>query len=124
MLFRSTVRLAAARAAYWCRVAPDKGHVRWVLPEGEDPALDALARLSAAGELLLGEGTKFAGMFRAHGLLVPVWDIPGEAEAADWEAPLANFAKRYADTLADAAPLDAAARRAKQGLVGRQLTLR
>jgi Family of unknown function (DUF5926) len=119
-----TARLAAAPAAYWCRVAPGKGHVRWVLPEPEDAALDALARLSAAGELLLGDETKFAGMFRAHGLLVPVWDIPGEAEAADWEAPLADFAKRYADTLAVAEPLDAAARRAKQGLVGRQLTLR
>jgi hypothetical protein len=119
-----TVRLAAGRAAYWCRVAPDKGHVRWVLPEGEDQALDALARLSAGGDLLLGEGTKFAGMFRAHGLLVPVWDIPGEGEAAEWEAPLADFAKRYTDTLADSTPLDPAARRAKQGLVGRQLTLR
>ena len=119
-----TVRLAAGRAAYWCRIAPDKGHVRWVLAEPEDQALDALARLSAAGELLLGEGTKFAGMFRAHGLLVPVWDIPGEAEAAEWEAPLADFAKRYTDTLAETGPLDAAGRRAKQGLISRQLTLR
>ena len=121
-----TSRLPAAHAAYWCRVAPDKGHVRWVLPDPEDAALDALARLSAAGDLLLGEDTKFAGMFRAHGLLVPVWDIPGESEAADWEAPLADFAKRYADTLSitGTEPLDAAARRAKQGLVGRQLTLR
>jgi len=32
--------------------------------------------------------------------------------------------KRYTDILAETAPLDAAARRAKQGLVGRQLTLR
>jgi hypothetical protein len=119
-----TVRLQAAHAAYWCRVAPDKGHVRWVLPEPEDTALDALARLSAAGELLLGDTTKFAGMFRAHGLLVPVWDIPGDPEAVEWEAPLADFAKRYADTLGAQEPLDAAARRAKQGLVGRQLTLR
>jgi hypothetical protein len=121
-----TVRLAAAHAAYWCRVAPDKGHVRWVLPDPEDAALNALARLSAAGDLPLGDETKFAGMFRAHGLLVPVWDIPGESEAADWESPLADFAKRYADTLSIAGtePLDAAARRAKQGLVGRQLTLR
>ncbi|MFC7529073.1 DUF5926 family protein [Actinoplanes sp. GCM10030250] len=119
-----TVRLAAAKAAYWCRVAPDKSHVRWVLTEPEDKALDALARLSAAGELLLGERTKFAGMFRAHGLLVPVWDVPGEPEGTDWEAPLADFAKRYADTLAVDEPLDAAARRAKQGLIGRQLTLR
>jgi len=118
-----TARLSAAHAAYWCRV-PDKAHVRWVLPDQEDGALDALARLSASGDLLLGDGTKFAGMFRAHGLLVPVWDVPGEPEAVEWEAPLADFAKRYGDTLAETAPLDAAARRAKQGLVGRQLTLR
>ena len=63
-------------------------------------------------------------MFRAHGLLVPVWDVPGEPEAGDFEAPLADFAKRYTDILAETGPLDAAARRAKQGLVGRQLTLR
>ena len=118
-----TVRLAAAPAAYWCRV-PDRGHVRWVLPDDEDRALDALARLSAAGELLLGAGTKFAGMFRAYGLLVPVWDIPREPAAVEWEAPLADFAKRYADALSDSMPLDGAARRAKQGLLGRQLTLR
>ena len=118
-----TVRLAAARAAYWCRV-PDKGHVRWVLPDDEDAALGALSRLSASGDLLLGPATKFAGMFRAHGRLVPVWDIPGEPEADEWEAPVAAFAKRYADALADTSPLDAAARRARQGLVGRQLTLR
>jgi hypothetical protein len=119
-----TVRLGAAHAAYWCRVAPDKGHVRWVLPEPEDVALDALARLSASGDLLLGDGTRLAGMFRAHGLLVPVWDIPGEPDATSWETPLADFAKRYAEALADTAPLDTASRRAKQGLVGRQLTLR
>lgn len=118
-----TVRLAAAHAAYWCRV-PEKSHVRWVLAEPEDQALDALAKLSAAGDLLLGEGTKFAGMFRAHGLLVPVWDVPRDPEAAEWEAALADFAKRYQETLADGAALDGAARRAKQGLVGRQLTLR
>ena len=118
-----TVRLAAAKAAYWCRV-PDRGHIRWVLPDDEDAALAALARLSAAGDLLLGEGTKFAGMFRAHGLLVPVWDIPRDPEAGEWEGPLAAFAKRYQDALADTSPLDAAARRSRQGLVGRQLTLR
>jgi hypothetical protein len=118
-----TVPLAAAKAAYWCRV-PDKGHVRWVLPDNEDAALNALARLSGAGELRLGDDTKFAGMFRAHGLLVPVWDIPGEPEAADWETPLADFVKRYTAALAETGDLDPAARRAKQGLLGRQLTLR
>ncbi|MFF5176327.1 DUF5926 family protein [Micromonospora sp. NPDC000089] len=118
-----TVKLAAARAAYWCQV-PEKAHVRWVLGDDEDAALDALSRLSAAGSLTLAEGTKFAGMFRAHGRLAPVWDLPEDTPAADWEEPVAGFAKRYAEALADPTPLDAAARRARQGLVGRQLTLR
>jgi hypothetical protein len=118
-----TVRLAAARAAYWCQV-PDKSHVRWVLPEDEDTALDALARLSATGGLLLGPGTRFAGMFRAHGLLVPVWDLPRGSAAGEWEAPVADLAKRYADAVAVTEPLTTAERRARQGLLGRQVTLR
>lgn len=121
-----TVRLSAAPAAYWSRV-PEKAHVRWVLPDDEDRALDALARLSAAGTLPLSAPsgqTRFAGMFRAHGLLVPVWDLPREPEAEAWEAPLADFAKRYAEALATTEPLTSAERRARQGLLGRQLTLR
>jgi hypothetical protein len=98
--------------------------VRWVLTEDEDPALDALARLSAAGELTLGEGTRFAGMFRAHGLLVPVWDLPREAEPADWEGRVADVAKRYQAALAADEPPTAELRRARQGLLGRQVTLR
>lgn len=118
-----TVRLSAAPAAYWCQV-PDKAHVRWVLPDDEDPALDALARLAADDAIKLGDGTKFAGMFRAHGLLVPVWDLPHDPPAADWDTPLAEFAKRYAEALTIDAPLTPAERRARQGLLGRQLTLR
>lgn len=118
-----TVRMAAARAAYWCRV-PERAHLRWVLPEREDTALTALARVGAAGGLKLGEDTKFAGMFRARGLLVPVWDLPREPEAERWEEPLAGFAARYAEALKVEGDLDPAARRARQGLVGRQLTLR
>jgi len=118
-----TVKLAAAPAAYWCRV-PDRAHIRWVLPDDEDTALDALARLSAGGGLLLGDGTKFAGMFRAHGLLVPVWDVPMDPEAAEWEAPTAEFVKRYCEALTVTDPMSAAERRARQGLLGRQQTLR
>jgi hypothetical protein len=118
-----TVRLDAAPAAYWCQVT-DKAHVRWVLPDDEDPALDALARLAAADAIRLGDGTRFAGMFRAHGLLVPVWDLPMRPPAVEWEAPLAEFAKRYAEALASTGALTPAERRARQGLLGRQLTLR
>jgi hypothetical protein len=118
-----SAKLAAAPAAYWCRF-PEKAHVRWVLREDEDPALAALSRLSAARELTLGEGTKFAGMFRAHGLLVPVWDLPPETPAESWEEPVRELAQRYAAALAGGTELDAAQRRARQGLLGRQLTLR
>lgn len=118
-----TVKLSAARAAYWCQMS-NKAHVRWVLPDDEDAALDVLARLSAAGELTLGGTTRFAGMFRAHGRLVPVWDLPGEVAATEWEEPVREFAERYAESLADESPLDPAGRRARHGLLGRQLTLR
>ncbi|MEU7824126.1 DUF5926 family protein [Catellatospora sp. NPDC049133] len=118
-----TVRMAAAPAAYWCRV-PEKAHVRWVLPDSEDVALNALARLSAAGELKLTDETKFAGMFRAHGLLVPVWDLPSAPGAGAWEESLAAVSARYAAAKAVDEPLTPDQRRARQGLLGRQLTLR
>jgi len=118
-----TVRLAAAPAAYWCRF-PEKSHVRWVLGGDEDVALAALSRLSRAGELTLGPQTRFAGMFRAHGLLVPVWDLPPGPEADAWEEPVAAFAQRYAQAKEAGTTLDAEERRARQGLLGRQITLR
>src|SRR5689334_21465831 len=59
-------------AAYWVRPSGERAHLRWVRPEDEEPLLDALARLRAAEELTLGEGTRYAGAFRAHGLVVPV----------------------------------------------------
>ncbi len=118
-----TVRLDSAPSAYWCRF-PEKAHIRWVLTDPEDAALAALARLATAGALTLGEGTRFAGMFRAHGLLIPVWDLPVEAEATGWNDPLEDFAQRYRTALAAAEPLDGEQRRARQGLISRQLTLR
>jgi hypothetical protein len=118
-----TRRMAAAASAYWVRVA-DRAHVRWVLPDEEDRALDTLARLKAADELTLGEGTKYAGAFRAHGLLVPVWDLPREPAAEAWEDALADLAKRYTEALADDAPLGREQHRAREALRGRQLTLR
>jgi hypothetical protein len=117
-----TVRLSAARAAYWCRV-PGRSHLRWVLPDDEDAALDALARLAAADELRLGDATRFAGMFRSCGLRIPVWDLPEEPDGGHWEPALADFTKRYAEALGGG-ELTPAQRRARQGLVGRQLTLR
>jgi hypothetical protein len=118
-----TVAVTAAPAAYWCQVS-EKAHLRWVLPEAEDVALNALARLQAAGDLALGPAGRYVGAFRAHGLLAPVWDLPRDREASEYEEPLAALAKRYADAVAVTDPLTSTERRARDGLRGRQLTLR
>ena len=81
-----TVRLTGVPSAYWCRIRT-KEHLRWVMPYDEEPLLDALARLHARGEDGLGEGTRLIGTFRAHGLLVPVWDLVPGTEADELEDP-------------------------------------
>jgi hypothetical protein len=117
-----TVKLSGVDAAYWCET-PDKNHLRWVMPHPEEQLLDALARLHAAGGSGLGEGTRLVGSFRAHGLTVPVWDLPSEVTADDIEKPAAEFAERLAAALATDAPLTADERRARGGLTNRQVTL-
>ncbi|MFD9963818.1 DUF5926 family protein [Amycolatopsis sp. NPDC058986] len=118
-----TERLGAG--AYWV-LAGEKAHLRWIRPEQENLLLQALARLSAAGELGLGEGTRYAGSFRAHGLLVPVWDLDPEAHAREWAEAKDQLGTRLDAALKslDSEPLNAAERRARDGLIGRQLTLR
>ncbi|MGH3917325.1 MAG: DUF5926 family protein [Pseudonocardiaceae bacterium] len=109
-------------AAYWVE-AGDKAHLRWVRPEPEEQLLAALARLATRDELNLGEGSRFAGTFRAHGLLVPVWDVDPEQHAREWIKPAAAFTQRLADALNGPA-LTEAERRALRGLRSRQVTLR
>lgn len=118
-----TKRLASVAAAYWCRMK-ERCHLRWALPYDEEPALDALARLAAARELGLGEGTRYVGSFRAHGLLVPVWDLPHEMEASEVEAPAAALHERLTAAIAAPRALTDDERRARTGLMSRQLTLR
>lgn len=118
-----TVRLTGVEAAYWCRMR-ERDHLRWVMPHEEEALLDALARLAAAGATGLGEGTRYVGSFRAHGLLVPVWDLVPGTPAAAVEEPAAAFQQRLGDALAATAPLTAEERRARQGLMSRQVTLR
>lgn len=118
-----TKRLSSVEAAYWCRMR-ERAHLRWALPFDEEPALDALARLAAARELSLGEGTRYVGSFRAHGLLVPVWDLPHEMDADEVEAPAAALWERLQALVAEPRALSDDERRARSGLLSRQLTLR
>lgn len=113
----------AVGAAWWVD-AGEKAHLRWVRPEPEDDLMLALARLHAAGGLHLGEGSRFAGSFRTHGLLVPVFDLDPERHAAEWTASAVEFGERLAQALASDAPMSAEERRSRDGLRSRQVTLR
>ena len=118
-----TARLTTVEAAYWTNVG-SKEHLRWVMPEPEGRLLDALARLHAAGQDVLVEGSRFVGMFRAHGLLAPVWDLPVGTGPEPLEEPAERFAADLAAALADASDLTAEQRSARSGLANRQVTLR
>ncbi len=118
-----TTKLESAPSAYWCRVG-ERTHLRWVLPHNEDAATDALARLHAASATSLGEGTRLLGAFRACGLLVPVWDLDPSLAGIDYENAVAQMAGRLDEALAQSGALSAEERRARSGLLSRQVTLR
>ena len=118
-----TARLASVDAAYWTRMG-EKEHLRWVMNIEEESLLNALARLQAADQTSLGEGTRLVGMFRAHGCIAPVWDLPLGFGAEACEGPAAEFGRRLAEALADSSPLSDAERRARSMLTTRQVTLR
>jgi hypothetical protein len=110
--------------AYWVDTG-EKAHLRWVRNEPEEQLVAAMARLAARDELDLGAGSRFAGSFRAHGLLVPVWDVDRELQSREWIAPAESFAQRLAESLDSlTTPLTDPERRALRALHSRQLTLR
>ena len=117
-----TARLTSVEAAYWTDVGT-KEHLRWVMPHPEDQLLDALARLHAAGQDSVAEGSRFVGMFRAHGLLAPVWDLPLGTGAEVLEEPAARFAADLEKAL-EGGDLTAPERSARAGLANRQVTIR
>lgn len=119
-----TAALPAAPSAYWCQIG-ERTYVRWILPYDEDLATSALARLHAAGEGSLGKG-RLLGAFRTCGLLVPVWEVDAGAEAASYDSEMGQLRKRFEHALAslESSPLTDEERRARAGLVSRQITIR
>lgn len=118
-----TNRLTSVDAAYWTSVGT-KEHLRWVMPHEEDALLTALARLHAAGADQLGPDSRLVGSFRAHGLLVPVWDLPVGTGPAALETPASEFASRLSNALEVSTPLTESERSARNGLANRQVTIR
>lgn len=121
-----TRRLTSVEHAYWTRMS-GREYVRWAQPHDEEAFMDALARLHARRESGLGDGGaqgRFIGAFRSCGLVVPVWELAADLEPDRLEELMAELGRRLDEALAVTEPLDANARRARAGLVARQLTLR
>lgn len=118
-----SARLSGVEAAYWTDVST-KEHLRWVLPEPEGDLLDALSRLHAAGRDALVPDSRLVGMFRAHGLLVPVWDLAVGTGPAALEEPASAFRTALDEALAVTDPLTSTERSARNGLANRQVTIR
>ncbi len=107
---------------YWCEM--NRNFVR-VLTDVEESALfTGLARLQASGRARMGEGSRFVGAFRACGIAIPVFELAEGASAQD----IAEDAKVLSEALAEALevtePLTHDERRARQGLISRQVTIR
>lgn len=118
-----TVKLDAVPSAYWTQMG-EKEYLRWIMPQNEEKVLDALARLHAAGDDTLGEGTRFIGMFRFLGVVAPVWEMPLGTGAAAIESPVTEMSAKLEKALASDAALTSDERRARAGITTRQVTLR
>jgi hypothetical protein len=115
-----TASIGGVPGAYWCRMSRE--FVRWVRPENKDRVLDGLARLRVRGKTF--DDARFVGAFRAQGLSIPVWELAPGTEAEELEKPLATFAPVLDAAIASTEPLNPEEKRARAGIVSRQVTLR
>ena len=77
-----------------------------------------------AGSIPVTDGDRLIGMFRAHGLVTPVWDLPVGTGAAALEEPTVRLRAALESAIATDAPLTSDERAARAGLASRQLTIR
>lgn len=110
--------------AVWWVNPGGKAHIRWVRTDDENSLLNALARIAARNELILGEETKFAGAFRTHGITVPVWDLDTERPHDDYVAELKALDEKITAELSNDAQLSPEERRQLENIKSRQVTIR
>lgn len=118
-----TMRLDGVDGAYWTSVG-NREYLRWVLPHDEDRVLDGFARLHAGHRERLVEGDRLIGMFRAHGLVAPVWDLPVGTGGEALRRPASELVGALEEAMASTEPLTSEQRAARAGLASRQLTIR
>ena len=123
----ATRQVPGVEHAFWCRMG-GKEYVRWVREEDEDAFFNALAKVHAAreSELSNDDGASlgsFLGAFRAYGIAIPVWQLEPGTTAEQLTAPMQALGARLQAALADDAALNADERRAKAGIISRQVNL-
>lgn len=117
-----TIRVPGVDSAYVTTMG-DHTYLRWIMLHDESRLLDAFARLRTDGRASITEDTTLIGMFRAHGLLVPVWEIQGDdVDAVCAAAPA--FVDVVESALADESDLTSEQRAARRELTSRQVTIR
>mgnify|MGYP006913171502 CR=1 FL=1 len=117
-----TEEVPGATGMYWCEM--NNNFVRYVTDVDEDALFTALARLQVAGDSTLGEGSKFVGAFRACGLAIPVYQVDASLTAEDLAKPGRRLENALEEALKEKSPLTEDEKRARRGLVSRQVTIR
>ncbi|MGP6175267.1 DUF5926 family protein [Corynebacterium sp. A21] len=110
---------------WWVNPGGGKAHIRWVRPDTDENALlNALARVAARGELNLGEETKFAGVFRTHGSIVPVFDLDPARAADSYGAEITRVSQALEAELGNDTQLSTDEHKQLQNIKSRQVTIR
>lgn len=117
-----TQAIDGVEGMFWCSM--HNNFVRYVLDVDEDKLFTALARLQAAEEATLGPDSKFVGAFRACGIAIPVFQVSSELTVEELAEPAQQLAERLKKALAKRKALTPEERRARDGLVSRQVTVR
>lgn len=117
-----TVKVEGVEGMYWCEM--NRNFVRYLSDVEESPLFDALARVQAAGKANLGEGSRFIGAFRACGIAIPVFELAEGVRAEDIVKEAGVLEEAIAAALKVKEPLTPEERRARQGMVSRQVTIR
>jgi len=117
-----TAAVPGVPGMYWCEM--NRTFVRYVTDADESKLFTALARLQAAGAARMGEGSRFVGAFRACGIAIPVFEVPDGVGPDEVAADAAALAAAVTEALAVTTALTPEERRAREGLVSRQVTIR
>ncbi len=117
-----TEEVPGAAGMYWCEM--NNNFVRYVTEIDEAPLFTALARLQASGKANLGDDSKFVGAFRACGIAIPVFQVDARLAADDLAEPAKVLEAALKEALENTDTLTDEERRARAGLISRQVTIR